>query len=94
MPVITIGRVSEMDIVIDNISVSRHQAELRKEAGSWVVLDMGSAYLERVVRTAVAHSDTAESDGDVLTFANLDRAAFQRIPALLRSAGSPRSRAS
>ncbi len=42
-PVIKIGRVGEMDIVIDNVSVSRHQADIRKEAGSWVVLDMGSS---------------------------------------------------
>jgi predicted component of type VI protein secretion system len=32
-----------MDIVIDNISVSREQAEIRQEGGVWRVRDLGSA---------------------------------------------------
>ncbi len=43
-PVIRIGRVDGMEIMIDNISVSRRQAEIRQEAdGSWTVRDLGSA---------------------------------------------------
>ena len=43
-PVIRIGRVKEMDIVIDNASVSRNQAEIvRQLDGSWIVRDMGSS---------------------------------------------------
>lgn len=43
-PVIKIGRVKEMDIVIDNPSVSRIQAEIERQAeGTWVVRDLGSS---------------------------------------------------
>ena len=41
--VIRIGRGEGMDIVIDNVSVSRRQAELRQEGGIWKVRDLGSA---------------------------------------------------
>ena len=41
--VIRIGRDAGMDIVIDNISVSREQAEIRQEGGVWRVRDLGSA---------------------------------------------------
>ncbi|HEV8307824.1 MAG TPA: FHA domain-containing protein [Methylomirabilota bacterium] len=42
-PVIRIGRGESMDVVIDNVSVSRRQAELRQEGGSWTVRDLGSS---------------------------------------------------
>ena len=43
-PSIKIGRVKEMDIVIDNPSVSRTHAEIAKQAdGTWVVRDAGSS---------------------------------------------------
>jgi len=43
-PVIKIGRVAGQDIVIDNMSVSRTQAEIIKQAdGSWIVRDAGSS---------------------------------------------------
>src|SRR5438105_1897182 len=43
-PSIKIGRVKEMDIFIDNPSVSRSHAELAKQAdGSWIVRDAGSS---------------------------------------------------
>ncbi|MBI1893587.1 MAG: FHA domain-containing protein [Candidatus Rokubacteria bacterium] len=42
-PVIRIGRVEGMDIVIDNVSVSRAQAEIRQEGKVWTVRDLGSA---------------------------------------------------
>ncbi len=42
--VIKIGRVKEMDIVIDNPSVSRNQAEIvKQDDGSWIVRDAGSS---------------------------------------------------
>jgi len=40
---ISIGREEDMDIVIDNTSVSRAQAQLRKEGSRWVVEDLGSS---------------------------------------------------
>jgi predicted component of type VI protein secretion system len=42
-PVIRIGRGEGMDILIDNVSVSRRQAELRREGDAWSVRDLGSA---------------------------------------------------
>lgn len=42
-PVIRIGRGESMDVVIDNVSVSRRQAELREENGAWTVRDLGSS---------------------------------------------------
>jgi hypothetical protein len=42
--VLNIGRGDDMDIVIDNASVSRKQAQIRREAdGRWIVEDLGSA---------------------------------------------------
>lgn len=42
--VLNIGRGSDMDIVIDNASVSRKQAQIRREPdGRWMVEDLGSA---------------------------------------------------
>ena len=42
-PVIRVGRIAEMDIVIDNVSVSRRQAEIQREGDGWVVRDIGSS---------------------------------------------------
>lgn len=42
-PVIRIGRDEEMDIIIDNPSVSRKHAEIRQEGEGWVVEDLGSS---------------------------------------------------
>ena len=42
-PTIRVGRDEEMDIVIDNPSVSRRQAEIRREGAGWVVEDLGSS---------------------------------------------------
>lgn len=42
-PVIRIGRDPAMDIAIDNIGVSREQAEIWLEGGTWKVRDLGSS---------------------------------------------------
>jgi len=42
-PIIQIGRTEGMEIVIDNVSVSRQQAELRQEGRYWTVRDLGSS---------------------------------------------------
>jgi pSer/pThr/pTyr-binding forkhead associated (FHA) protein len=41
-PVVRIGRGEGMDIVIQNVSVSREQAELRDDGRCWSVRDLGS----------------------------------------------------
>jgi hypothetical protein len=40
--VITIGRSSENDIVIDDAEVSRHHARLSRSRGKWILEDLGS----------------------------------------------------
>jgi pSer/pThr/pTyr-binding forkhead associated (FHA) protein len=40
---IFIGREDDVDIVIDNPSVSRKHAQIRKEADGWVIEDLGSS---------------------------------------------------
>ena len=40
--VIRIGRSAGLEIVIDNVSVSRRQAEIWQDAGTWKVADLGS----------------------------------------------------
>ena len=42
-PVIRIGRVPGMDIQIDDVSISRRQAEIQREGDRWVVRDIGSS---------------------------------------------------
>src|SRR5262245_23512672 len=42
-PVIRIGRVQGMDIMIDDVSVSRRQAEIQQDGAGWVVRDIGSS---------------------------------------------------
>lgn len=40
---IEVGRDPDADVVIDNVSVSRSHAEIRREGGRWVVEDLGSS---------------------------------------------------
>jgi pSer/pThr/pTyr-binding forkhead associated (FHA) protein len=42
-PVIRIGRGESMDVLIDNVSVSRRHAEIRDENGTWLLRDLGSS---------------------------------------------------
>jgi len=41
--VIRIGRIPGMDIQIDDVSISRRQAEIQQEGDRWVVRDIGSS---------------------------------------------------
>ena len=47
---VTAGRQADSDIFLDDVTVSRRHAEFRRDAGRWVVTDMGSlngTYLNR-----------------------------------------------
>jgi pSer/pThr/pTyr-binding forkhead associated (FHA) protein len=49
--VLTVGRAPESDIFLDDVTVSRHHAELRHGAAGWSVRDVGSlngTYVNRV----------------------------------------------
>jgi hypothetical protein len=39
---LVLGRSRDCDVVLDDPNVSRRHAELRREAGSWVIVDLGS----------------------------------------------------
>ncbi len=41
-PVIKVGREAGLDVVIDNVAVSRHQMEIRLQDMKWVVRDLDS----------------------------------------------------
>jgi len=41
-PIIRVGREMGLEVVIDNVAVSRHQAEIRLQDKQWFVRDLGS----------------------------------------------------
>jgi hypothetical protein len=47
-PTLTIGRAPDCDCVIHDPTVSRHHAELRRRAGEWLLVDLGSTNGTRV----------------------------------------------
>ena len=65
--VIRIGRVAEMDIQIDDVSVSRRQAEIQQDGAGWVVRDIGSSNGTFVNGERVA-GDRALKAGDEIAF--------------------------
>jgi pSer/pThr/pTyr-binding forkhead associated (FHA) protein len=65
--VIRVGRGQGMDILIDNVSVSRRQAEVRKEGERWLVRDLGSSNGTFVNGERVA-ADRVIQPGDEISF--------------------------
>jgi pSer/pThr/pTyr-binding forkhead associated (FHA) protein len=45
---LTIGRATDCDRVVDEPTVSRHHAELRRDGGRWLLRDLGSRNGTRV----------------------------------------------
>ncbi len=41
-PVVTLGRLSDCDVVLEDPGASRRHAEIRREDGSYVIIDLGS----------------------------------------------------
>jgi pSer/pThr/pTyr-binding forkhead associated (FHA) protein len=66
-PIIQIGRAEGMEIVIDNVSVSRAQAEIRQEKRGWAIRDLGSANGTFVNGERVTASRTLRA-GDEISF--------------------------
>lgn len=82
--VITIGRAQGVDILIDNVAVSRRQAEIRREGEGWIVRDLGSAngtFLngERLTE------ERPLAPGDEISFGKFSLF-FERVPAVPPSA--------
>jgi len=66
-PVIRVGREEDMDILIDNPSVSRRQAVFRMEGGGWVVEDLGSSN-GTFLRGTRIEGPQAVTEGDEIGF--------------------------
>jgi predicted component of type VI protein secretion system len=83
-PVIRIGRSEGMDILIDNVSVSRRQAELRREQAGWIVRDLGSAN-GTFVNGERLGADRTLQPGDEISFGKFslffDRVLTEPVPA-------------
>jgi pSer/pThr/pTyr-binding forkhead associated (FHA) protein len=64
-PVIVIGRTPECELFLDDVTVSRHHAELHATAGGWEIVDAGSlngSYVNRhrIERQALVGGDEVQ----------------------------------
>src|SRR5947209_6700087 len=59
---LTLGRGPDNDVVLADVSVSRHHAELRAAGGGWTVHDLGSTNGIEVNRVPVASAPLAPGD--------------------------------
>jgi pSer/pThr/pTyr-binding forkhead associated (FHA) protein len=78
-PVIRIGRDTEMDVVIDDLSVSRRQAELRQEGSRWKIRDLSSSNGTFLNGARLTGVDALKS-GDEITFGRFS-VFFDHVPA-------------
>jgi len=86
-PVVTIGRVSDNSIVIDDPQVSRHHASLTFEGGQWVLRDLGSTNGttlngKPVTAPAVVHDGDVIGLGEVMVGVQLVGAAEREATAM------------
>jgi predicted component of type VI protein secretion system len=88
-PLIRVGRSPEMDIVIDNVSVSRWQAELQHESDHWVVRDIGSSN-GTFVNGQRLTSDQPLRPGDAISFGKYSLF-FEHVPAGAAAAAPARA---
>ena len=63
---VVIGRLSTNDVVLSDPNVSRRHAELRRDAGRWVLVDLGST--NGTVVNGKLSREHPLKDGDKLTF--------------------------
>jgi hypothetical protein len=97
-PVIRVGRIAEMDIVIDNVSVSRRQAEIQREGDGWVVRDIGSSNGtfvngERLTGDRKLQAGDEIAIGKYSLFFERAGAAAEAAPAVAPAAPAPRAAA-
>lgn len=65
--VVTVGRLSESTIPLNDQNVSRKHAEIRPNRKNYVVVDLGSTNGTMVNGTRI-HGETTLSDGDIISF--------------------------
>ncbi len=68
----TIGRGREVDVLLDDDTVSDEQARIRKENGTWFLYDLASTNRTMVGAESVARHEL--KDGDRLTFGTTEMA--------------------
>lgn len=91
---VSVGRARDNDIVIENLSVSRNHARLKKQDGKFILTDMNSANGTlvngvRVSKTEVAHNDEITVGKHTLIFLAED--APGAVPAQTAAADDPSS---
>ncbi len=64
---VTVGRLSECTIPLNDTNVSRRHAEIRANRQKFVVVDLGSTNGTMVNGTRI-YGETALSDGDIISF--------------------------
>ena len=64
---VTVGRLSECTVPLNDQNVSRRHAEIRPNRQHFVVVDLGSTNGTMVNGTRI-HGETALSDGDIISF--------------------------
>jgi ABC transport system ATP-binding/permease protein len=69
--VLTVGRAPDNDVVLNDVRVSRHHARLERQAGGWLLTDLGSRN-GVVVNGEPAAATATVVDGDRLTFGGTD----------------------
>jgi pSer/pThr/pTyr-binding forkhead associated (FHA) protein len=84
--VVTIGRGPENDIIVDDREVSRRHAQLRHDAGRFLLVDLGSKNGTRVNGVPVA-STFVLSDGDELRIGTRARFLFRDLDATVPGSG-------
>ena len=72
-PVVTLGRLSDCDVVLEDPGASRRHAEIRREDGSYVIIDLGSTNGtmvngQRVSAVALNPGDMIQLGTTTLTF--------------------------
>ena len=64
---VTVGRLSECTVPLNDQNVSRRHAEIRPNRQNYVVVDLGSTN-GTMVNGSRIHGETALSDGDIISF--------------------------
>lgn len=93
---ITLGRVDDNMIVIADISVSSHHAELTSRDGDYILRDIGSTNGTRLNGRDIAEgADTPLQDGDTVIFGKVstlyssEKAATRPLPVEMEASGVP-----
>ena len=61
-PRLTVGRSADADIMLDDVTVSRHHAEFVADGDDWLLVDMGSLNGSYVNRTSIERHRLSSGD--------------------------------